>query len=185
MLTIFCNRIRGPPQSLKSPSPSAKSRWPTDWPSTERMGWVGGCGLGWGTILIWRPQHFCSFGPPPPSFVRISKLIGEVIHDKATSVVSYEFWGRRHMCTVCSLRTIRGEKVDLYGVHMAALHSALEGMAPNDRANWNGRLSGRLGEVHGYGFRLQWQSDIVTMLWNCKSVKIMNLSVSWDYPDSY
>ena len=48
------------------------------------------------------------------------------------------------------LRTIRGERVDLYEVHLATLQSALEGMAPNERATWNGRPSGgRLGEVLG------------------------------------
>ena len=52
------------------------------------------------------------------------------------------------------LQTIRGERADFYAVYLATLQSALEGMAPNERASWNGRLGGRLGEVLRYEFQV-------------------------------
>ena len=70
------------------------------------------------------------------------------------TVYSLEPSSSADVICVCSLRTIRGERADLYGVHIATLQSALEGMVPNDRANWKGQLSGRLREVLGYGFTI-------------------------------
>ena len=49
------------------------------------------------------------------------------------------------------LRTVRGERANLYAACSAALQSAVEGMAPNERANWDGRLTGQLGDVLRYG----------------------------------
>ena len=49
------------------------------------------------------------------------------------------------------LRTVRGERADLYVACSAALQSAVEGMAPNERATWDGRLTGRQGDVLRYG----------------------------------
>ena len=49
------------------------------------------------------------------------------------------------------LRTVRGERADLYAACSAALQSAVEGMAPNERATWNGRLTGQQGDVLRYG----------------------------------
>ena len=83
----------------------------------------------------------------PSTVCEMSKAMSDIpVADGLTVDVDGLSWKFR-----IRLRTVRGQRVDLYAACSAALQSAVEGMAPNERATWDGRLSGQHGDVLRYG----------------------------------